>query len=97
MPYDSGPPNLPAPGSPELAELVARIQTALPLSPAQATVALGLRHGLTEDQVAAWLGRSTDTVHTHVRNSYERLRPLRYVGRAGLVVAIERALNGSSG
>ncbi len=76
--------------------MVRRIQDALPLSPTQAVVALGIRFGLTEDQVGTWLERSAATIHTHVRKIYERLRPLGHVGRAGLVVAIERALNGAS-
>jgi len=77
--------------------MVERIQAVLPLSPTQAAVALAIRHGLTEDQVGTWLGRSTSTVHSHIRKSYDRLRPLGHVGRAGLVVAIERALNGAAG
>ncbi len=76
--------------------MLRRIQDALPLSPTQAVVALGIRFGLTEDQVGTWLERSAATIHTHVRKIYERLRPLGHVGRAGLVVAVERALNGTA-
>lgn len=106
-PYPSLPPSLPpvsegirwrglpATESHRFLELVKAVRAGLPrLSPRQAAVGLGVWAGLSEPEVAGWLGCAEATVHQHYRSALGRVPP----GgdgkhrRADLILAVERAL-----
>lgn len=78
-----------------LPRYVAAVLKHLPLSPKQAEVAIGIWAGLSEKQVAAWLGRAEGTVHAHLRKIHLRLRQRGFVGQVGIAIAAERALTES--
>lgn len=72
------------------------IQHHLELSPAQAAVALGVWYGLSEKQIASWLGKSVHTVHTHLRAIYERCHDDGCISQVRLAIAVERILSAHS-
>jgi DNA-binding NarL/FixJ family response regulator len=85
------------PDSAEILECLARIRAALSLSPAQGLVALGIWRGMSEEKVAAWMGRSPATVHSHISAIYRRFDAHGIPrGQAALVREVERAIAGGS-
>lgn len=84
----------PEANSPEIKALVARLVAGCKLTPAIAEVALGLWYGLTEKEVARWLGKSRDTVHEHVLRLYRDQRWPAMKCRVTVALAVERELSG---
>jgi DNA-binding NarL/FixJ family response regulator len=62
------------------------------MSPRQSEVALAIRDGCSEKQIAVRVGCSMDTVHSHVRAAYSRLRPMGALNQATVAVVVEKSL-----
>ena len=66
------------------------VQSVLGLTPAEAEVAVLLAQGRTTRQIAATTGRGYDTVRTHLKNIFAKLRVSRQLEVARLVHALSR-------
>lgn len=73
-----------------------KVRAALGLSPTQSLVAIGIWLGLSETQIAVWLGKKRPTIHSHIRTIYQKLEALGLQhGQAAIVRAVERAVKGA--
>ena len=66
------------------------VQSALGLTPAESEVAVLLAEGRTTRQIAATTGRGCDTVRTHLKHIFAKLRVSRQLEVARLVYALSR-------
>ena len=68
----------------------ALVQSMLGLTPAESKVAVLLAQGRTTRQIAATTGRGYDTVRTHLKHIFAKLRDSRQLEVARLVFALSR-------
>ena len=77
----------------QVAQLVARYR----FTPAMAEIAIGFWHGLSEKEIATWLGEPKNTVHEHVRRLYRDQRWPEVRCRVTVALAVERELSEPTG
>lgn len=77
----------------QVAQLVARTA----LTQAKSEIAIGFWHGLSEKEIATWLGEPKNTVHEHVRRLYRDQRWPEVRCRVTVALAVERELSEPTG
>lgn len=80
-------------GSRDSQALVDRLIERCCLTPAMAEVALAVWHGLSQKEVARWLGKPKGTVHEHLRRIYRDSRWPEMKCRVTVALAVERVLS----
>lgn len=87
----------PAADSPEVRARVAQLIARYALPPAMAEIAVGIWYGLSEKQIATWLGKPRNTVHEHLRRLYRDQRWPEMTCRVTVALAVERELSAEPG